>query len=111
MEFVVNLLPHSAPAPLGEVMINRAPLRQVVRNKPPSTAGAQQIKDSVEHLAHVGLAGSAIFVRRRDQGGKNRPLIVGQVRGIRGSDHRGNLQGEQQERDQRTAPTCGLSKY
>ena len=54
---VEDLLPGAVGLPLGEVVVDGALGRQVVREHVPLAARAVEVEDGVEHLPHVDLAG------------------------------------------------------
>lgn len=65
--------------PAHEVSVDRAAGRQVFWQGRPLAAGAQDIHQRVDDLAHVDCALVATSLGRRDQGLDQRPLRVRQV--------------------------------
>jgi len=78
----MNLRPCTVEPEASVVAVHRAPGREVVRQLPPRTAGAIQVKDRVNHFAQIdGARPSARLgrgYRRLDQS----PLLIRQVRGV-----------------------------
>jgi hypothetical protein len=56
---------------------------QVVRHQPPSTAGAQHILHTSEHLPQRVLAGATARLLGRQQGLQELPRLVGQAGRVR----------------------------
>src|SRR5512135_3090741 len=80
-EEVMNLVEGAVGPPLVEIPPDGALGREVHGEVSPLTAGAEDVKDGVEDVSHVGLAGSSAGIDgdvRLDQG----PLIVGDVAGV-----------------------------
>ena len=63
----------------AEVVVHRAARRQVLRQRRPLAAGAQDIHHPVHHLAHVDRPLVAAALGRRDQRPDQRPFLVRQV--------------------------------
>src|SRR6266404_4361294 len=53
--------PGSISGPAAKVIINGLPRTKILGEHPPSTAGAHQIKDAIDHLARVGGGTPAPF--------------------------------------------------
>ena len=75
----MNLRPNTRQAKLAIVPMDRAPGREVVRQRSPGTAGTADVQDPVEDLPHVHAAGAAAGLRRWDQGFQELPLLLRQV--------------------------------
>jgi hypothetical protein len=86
---VEDLLPGAVIPPLGEIVVDGALGREVVREHVPLAAAAVLVEDRVEHLPHLDLTGPPHAVDG-DQGLDDLPLLVGQVGGI-GLTHWGML--------------------
>jgi hypothetical protein len=69
--------PILVPAP--EIIVDRAFRRQIPRDIPPLTAGAQDIHQTVHHLTDVDRALVASGFARRDQRLDHCPFLVRQV--------------------------------
>jgi hypothetical protein len=79
---VVDPLLGAVVPPLGEVVVDGALGRQVVRQHVPLAAGAVEIEQGVEHLPHVVSPGPADLLDG-DQRLDDRPLLVAEVGGVR----------------------------
>ena len=71
----------------SEVVVDAGVVAEVFGQHPPGTAGATEVEDGVDHLPHVEAAGSAAGDGLGDQRGDERPLLIGQVRGVRRPCH------------------------
>src|SRR5688500_10801902 len=69
----------ASPFPRVEILPDRAPGRQVLRQCLPLAAGPQHVEDGVEHLADVHGARSSTALGRADQRLDQRPLHIRQV--------------------------------
>src|ERR1700761_919422 len=65
--------------PATKVVIDRAARRQVLRDRPPLTAGAEHIHQAVDHLALVHCALVAAALGPRDLRFDQPPFFVGQI--------------------------------
>ena len=81
-QLVVDVLPGAIEAPTPVVVMCRAPRRELVGQMPPRTAGTHEIEDTVDDLTHFDRAWPAAGVGGGDQWGDERPLRIGQVRGV-----------------------------
>ena len=79
----MNLLPGAVDPEQAVVVMHRTPWRQVVRQQTPGAAGAVEVQDSVDHLAHVHLAVSAAGLLGRDMRFDQPPLFVREITGVR----------------------------
>jgi hypothetical protein len=79
IERVVDALQRSVPTPAAEVIIHRAACRQILRDRAPLAAGAEDVHKSVDDLAQVDRALVATWLGPRKQGRDLRPFFVGQV--------------------------------
>ena len=86
---VEDLLPGAIVAPLGEVFVDGALGRQVVRQHVPLAAGAIDVEDRVDHFPEINLARPS-HLGDGDQRPDDFPLRVGQVAGV-GLTHRDML--------------------
>ena len=72
----------AVPTPQIKIIVQRRAWRQVFRDRPPLATGAQDVHQAVDDLAQLdrSLVAAALggWNMRLDQ----RPLLVGQVRGI-----------------------------
>jgi hypothetical protein len=66
-------------APFPEVVVDRGVRRKVLRQLPPLTAGAIDVANGVENLAHVGRATAPARTRRREHRLNDDPLLVADV--------------------------------
>ena len=64
---IMDLLPSAIPPPGPEVVVDRLPGRQVMRQQTPSTAGAQNVPDAIYHLTAGILGRAPARFDRRDQ--------------------------------------------
>src|SRR5258706_8132147 len=53
--------PSSISGPTAKVIINGLPRAKILGEHPPSTAGADQVEDAIDHLAQVGEGTPAPF--------------------------------------------------
>ena len=75
----MDLLNRAVVIPAREVVVYRAPWRQVLGNVTPLASCAQNIHHTVHHLAHHHLTLAATMLGGRDQGLDQGPFLVGQV--------------------------------
>ena len=78
----MNTAECAVPVPKIEIAEQGALRRQVLRNSPPLAAGAENIKQAVENLAHVDLTPAATPLGRRNQRLDQNPFRVRQIAGI-----------------------------
>src|SRR4051795_8887728 len=76
---VVQPPQRAVPGPQGQVVVHRAPRRQVLGQGAPLAPGGQDVEDAVQDLAHVHRALAAAALRRRDEGLDQCPFLVRQV--------------------------------
>src|SRR5262249_23959748 len=87
---VVDHLQGAVVPPLVEVAPDGGLGREVLGQEAPLAAGAHDVEEGVEHVAHRGLARSPPGVHR-DQSLDEGPLLVGQVAGILLRSHPNDL--------------------
>src|SRR5581483_10964674 len=75
----MNLLPHPGAPPRPPIPIHRLPRRELVRQQAPGTAPAQEVKERVEHLAHVGRARPSPRLGARNQMLEYGPFLIAQI--------------------------------
>ena len=76
---VMDAIERAVPTPQIEIVVQRAARRQVLRDRPPLTAGAQNIHQPVDHLAHVDVTPVATALGRRNERLHERPFLVGHI--------------------------------
>ena len=79
VERLVNSLQRSVPTPKMEVIVERRARRQVLRDGAPLAAGAEDVHEAVDDLAHVDMTSIAAALGRRNQRLDMRPFGVGQI--------------------------------
>src|SRR5438105_8037526 len=84
---VVDLLPHAAGSPSGEVPVDHLPGRQVTRQHTPCTSRAQQVEYGISNLSQLVLALSTGVSGWREQWLKQFPLRICEVAGVRYCSH------------------------
>jgi len=84
---VMNLLPNTLATPRPEVMINRTPGWQIMRQQFPGSTAAHHIKDPVQDFAASVLGGTTAGFRRGDQGLQAIPFGIAQVSIVRSAIH------------------------
>src|SRR5271170_862701 len=72
-------LQRAVVGPSDEVLVDRAPGRQVLRNRAPLTSGAEDVHHPVRHLADIDRAPVAATFGRRNQRPDLAPLRLGQI--------------------------------
>ena len=75
----MDVIEHAVAAPFPEVVVNCGVRRKILRQLPPLAAGAIDVADGVENLAHVGRAAASARTRRREHRLDDRPLLVAQI--------------------------------
>ena len=73
---VVDAIERAVPAPQIEIIVQRRARRQVRRNRAPLTAGAQNIHQAVDHLAHHDMTPVSTALGRRNERLHKRPFLV-----------------------------------
>ena len=81
-ELIMHADPRAILAPGAPGLIGGLPMGQIMRHQAPGTASAQHILDTIDDFTYRVLAGSPPNLFRRQQGGKDLPLLVGQVTGV-----------------------------
>lgn len=76
---MVDAVERAIPGPKVEIVMDRAPRRQILRDRSPLAAGREHIHQPVDHLAQVDAALAAARLARRDQRLDQRPFLVRQV--------------------------------
>ena len=79
IERVMQSLQRTVVGPSDEVLVNRAPGRQVLRNRAPLTSGAEDVHHPVRHLADIDRTPVAATLGRRNQRPDLAPLHLGQI--------------------------------
>ena len=76
---LMDAVERAVPAPQIEIIVDRRARRQVLGDRPPLAAGAQNIHQAVDDFAHVHRPPVAAALPRRDERLRQRPFLVGQV--------------------------------
>ena len=76
---VVDTVPDTLALPTTQIVVDRLPGREVMRQEPPCTAGPKGVEDGLDQLARGGLAGTAARLSLGDQGRNQGPLCVAQI--------------------------------
>ena len=110
VERMMDAIERAVPAPQAEVIVHGASRRQVLGQRAPLAAGAQDVHQPVDHLAQIDrpLAAAALAgwgqTAKRTDGLDMQPFLVGQVarmaqlvpvvaRAVLGSPHRAPREG------------------
>jgi hypothetical protein len=80
---MVDLLPQPLLPPAAEVVVDGLPGRQVMGQQPPGAASPQPVGHGVDQLAAIMDGRAAARLGRGDEWGKQLPLGVGEVGGVR----------------------------
>ena len=72
----MDAIERAVPAPQIEIIVQRRARRQVRRNRAPLTAGAQNIHQAVDHLAHHDMTPVPTALGRRNERLHKRPFLV-----------------------------------
>jgi hypothetical protein len=75
----MDAIKHTVAAPFPKVAVYRCVRRKVLRQLSPLTAGAIDIANGVENLAHVGRPATTAGSRRRQHRLDDRPLLVADI--------------------------------
>ena len=67
------------PVPQAEVILHGASGRQLLGQRGPMAAGAEQVHHAVNHLADIDVPFATAGLARRDQRLDMRPLLIGQI--------------------------------
>jgi len=76
---VVEALARPVARPLDDIIVGRAPVGQVARERAPLAAGAQAVQQGVDHAAQVHRAATPRPRLRREECGDAPPLLIGHV--------------------------------
>ena len=76
---MMDALQRAVPVPQHEIVVHRGLGRQVLGQRAPLAAGAEQVHHAVDHLADIDAPFAAAGLARRDQRLDQRPLLIGQV--------------------------------
>ena len=76
---VVDTIERSVRVPAPQIVVHRAPWRQVLRQRRPLAASAQDVHDPVDHRALIDGPPVAAALGGWDQRGDDRPFFVGQI--------------------------------
>ena len=79
---MMDAVERAIPTPQVEIIVQCRARWQVFRDRPPLTAGRQNIHQAVHHLAYDHRALVAATLARRDQAFDQIPFVVRQVAGI-----------------------------
>src|SRR4051794_18831208 len=72
-------VPDAVALPAAQIVIDRLPRRQVVRQQTPRHPGSQKIEDGIDQFPSRGLARASARFRLGDQRRDQRPLPIRQV--------------------------------
>jgi len=75
----MDAIERAVPAPQAEVVMHGASGRQVLGQRAPLAAGAQDVHQTVDHLAQIDRPLAAAGLARRDQRRDQRPFLIGQI--------------------------------
>ena len=75
----MNSVEHAVARPFPEIIVNRRPRREVLRQLTPLTPRAQYIAHRVHDFAHIGFALPAAAARTGDQRFDQPPFRIGQI--------------------------------
>jgi hypothetical protein len=70
---------HGMRRPQAELVVERALRRQVLRDRPPLTAGRQNVDEAVHHLTHHHSPLATAALARRNERFNQLPFGVGQI--------------------------------
>ncbi len=76
---MMDPVPDALPLPAAEIIVDRLPRRQIVRQQPPAATGAQEVEDRVDELPRRRLARTASRLGLRDHRLDQRPLTIAQI--------------------------------
>ncbi len=76
---VVDTIERTVPAPQIEIIVDCRARWQVLGNRPPVAAGAQDIHQAIDDFAHVHRSPVAAALGRRNERLHQRPFLVGKV--------------------------------
>src|SRR4051812_7227834 len=75
----MDAIERAVPGPQLEVAVHRRARSQILRYGPPLAAGAEDVHQAVDHLAHVHRALVAAALGRRDERRHMAPFLIGQI--------------------------------
>ena len=75
----MDILQCAVVGPQVEIVVDRALRRQVLRDRPPLTAGRQNVHEAVHHLTHHHGPLAAAALARRNERFNKIPFGVGQI--------------------------------
>ena len=75
----MDAIEHAVAAPFPEVVVDRGMRRKILRQLPPLAAGAIDVANGVEDLAHVSRAAASTRARWREHRLDDRPLLVADI--------------------------------
>ena len=75
----MDAIERAVPVPQIEVVMQRRARRQVLRDRPPLAAGAQNVHKSVDDLVQIHGPLVAPAPGRRNKGRDQRPFFVGHI--------------------------------
>ena len=76
---MMDAIQRAVPVPQAEVIMHGASGRQILGQRAPLAAGAQNVHHAVDHLADSDAPFAAAGLARRDQRLDMRPFRIGQV--------------------------------
>ena len=79
VERMMDAIQRAVPVPQAEVIMHGASGRQILGQRAPLAAGAQNVHHAVDHLADSDAPFAAAGLARRDQRLDMRPFRIGQV--------------------------------
>jgi hypothetical protein len=85
----LGLLSGAVKPPEANVVGERLPWWQIMRERPPGNPAALDGGHCIDKLVALMPGWTSTCFRRRDGGGKNRPFGIGQIRGIGVTGHDG----------------------
>ena len=79
VEHMMDAIQRAIPVPQAEVIVHGPSGRQLLGQRAPLAAGAEQVHHAVNHLADIDAPFAAARLARRDQRLDMRPLLIGQI--------------------------------
>lgn len=76
---MVDVLPHTFLLPAAQIVVDRLPRRQVMREQPPGRTRPQEKQDGVDQLARRRLPRPSPGTRIRNHGRDQLPLRISQI--------------------------------
>src|SRR5271157_5573043 len=74
-----NLDPDAVALPRLEVVVHGSPTWEIPRQHPPGATGPIEVEDSIDHLAHVGLARPTLLGYRWEVRRQKGPLLIREI--------------------------------